>query len=425
MELASGLWPIIKITLAFVAMLASIRMRLSVWISILIGSFILAVLFGLSPFAWAKASVIGLFDIKAFYLAFIVWSIMALSAILEKCGQTERLMEAMRGYLRSPRLGLAFFPALIGLLPMPGGAVFSAPMVKTQAAKMGLSPVDKAVVNYWYRHIWELGWPLYPGILLAASLADVPLTTLVGYTVPGVALCLLLGWVFILRPGRLKIDMMDDAQVYERDFGKVFQLGLPIIIAIVGAIGFELLMSIFTPDADYEIGVLVALVISFGVAVFQNRIPVSKLGEYLVSKHLLNMVLVIAAIFVFKGNLARAGVVEQLAGLAGGDAAIFTAAVFLPFLVGFVAGISVAFVGATFPLLLGLVEQLGLGDHLMSYMVLGMFSGYSGVMVSPIHICFVITCQYFHVPLSKTWRRTALPSFIILAAGFCYFLILR
>jgi integral membrane protein (TIGR00529 family) len=422
--MSEGVWPILKIALAFAAMLAGIRMRLSVWISILAGSLVLALSFGLKPVEWAAAAFAGLFDLKALYLALIVWAIMAMSGILEKTGQTERLMEAMRGYLGSPRLGLVFFPALIGLLPMPGGAVFSAPMVKSLSERMGLEATDKVVVNYWFRHVWELAWPLYPGIILAASLADIPLTRLVAYDLPGVALCIVLGWVFVIRPGRLPMAQAAKEE-HPREPRRVLVLGLPLITAILGAIGLELLMSVAAPGADYELGVLAALAAGFFVAAVQNRTPPAHLGRYLFGGHLLKMVLVIAAIFVFKENMTRSGVVDELAGLAGGGAAVFAAAVFLPFLVGFVSGITIAYVGATFPLLLGLIEQLGLDRHLMAYMVLGMFSGFAGVMASPIHICFVLTCQYFGVPLAGAWRRIAAPALVLLVSGFAYFLILH
>jgi hypothetical protein len=110
--------------------------------------------------------------------------------------------------------------------------------------------------------------------------------------------------------------------------------------------------------------------------------------------------------------------------MAGGSAAIFAVAVFLPFLVGFVAGITIAFVGSVFPLLLGLVEQMGLGHNLIAYVVLSMFSGFAGSMASPIHVCFVLSCQYFGVPLSRAWRRIAVPSILLLLGGCLYFLLL-
>jgi len=138
------------------------------------------------------------------------------------------------------------------------------------------------------------------------------------------------------------------------------------------------------------------------------------------------MILVVEAVFGFKEVLIQARVAEELARLAGGGAALFACALLLPLVMGFVAGITVAFVGSSFPLLLGLLAQAGLGhDATLPYVVLGMFAGLTGSMISPIHVCFILTCQYFHVPLTRAWRSVALPCALFLAGGAAYFFILR
>ena len=86
---------------------------------------------------------------------------------MELAGQMQRLLENFRGLITNIRINLIIFPALIGLLPMPGGAIFSAPMVKDLGRKSGFSGDKLSFVNYWFRHIWEYCWPLYPGVLLA------------------------------------------------------------------------------------------------------------------------------------------------------------------------------------------------------------------------------------------------------------------
>ena len=130
-------------------------------------------LFGLGPVPLVKAGVLALTQEKFHFLIAIVGLILILSDAMERSGQSKRLMNALSGFLRSPRLRLVFFPALIGLLPMPGGAVFSAPMVKTVSEDMRISNSQRAVVNYWFRHVWELVWPLYPGIILTLGLANI------------------------------------------------------------------------------------------------------------------------------------------------------------------------------------------------------------------------------------------------------------
>ena len=152
--------PFIKVLSAFVLMLVGIRFKAGIGLSILMGAFAMGLLFGMGPISFAETGVLALGQEKFLFLAGIVGLILILSDAMERSGQSRRLMGTLSGYLTSPRLRLVFFPALIGLLPMPGGAVFSAPMVKTVSEEMRIKNSDRAVVNYWFRHVWELSWPL-------------------------------------------------------------------------------------------------------------------------------------------------------------------------------------------------------------------------------------------------------------------------
>ena len=58
---------------------------------------------------------------------------------------------------------------------------------------------DQALVNYWFRHVWETAWPLYPGIILTVALADIPISTLISKTWPGTVAMFFFGWLFLLR----------------------------------------------------------------------------------------------------------------------------------------------------------------------------------------------------------------------------------
>lgn len=168
------LLPFLKILSTFILILVCIRLKLGLWLSVLGGALSIALLFGLGAGEWLQVSVAALGKEKFLFLVSIVGLILILSDGLERSGQSQRLMDALSGYLHDNRLRLIFFPALIGLLPMPGGAVFSAPMVKAVSADMPIQNIDRAIINYWFRHVWELAWPLYPGIILTVALAEIP-----------------------------------------------------------------------------------------------------------------------------------------------------------------------------------------------------------------------------------------------------------
>ena len=415
MELLTIALPFLKVIGAFCLMLLGIRNRLGLALSILAGGLFMGLIFGLTTTVLLKTCGLALVQEKFLFLVAIVGSILILSDALERSGQSVRLMDALSGYLVRPRLRLIFFPALIGLLPMPGGAIFSAPMVKAVSADMSLANEDKVVINYWFRHVWEMAWPLYPGIILTVALADIPITAYIARSWPGIVAMFVIGWFFFLRAGVLNTVMLGVENGLRAGTGrggrrKVATEGLPLIIAIVGAIGLETLLEGFAPNIAFEWGVISALIGAVVCVMVQNRLGLDFIITVLKKRSLWTMLMVIAAIFIFKDVMQAAGIVEAMAKSAGGGVALFAAAVFLPFLVGMVAGINVAFVGATFPLLIGLLQSLGMEHQLVPYLILGSFSGFTGVMISPIHICFVLTCNYFETDLARAWRRLVAPS---------------
>ena len=419
--------PLLKILLVFAAMLTGIRLKLGLGLSILAGSLLLAVVFGMGPLPWLVTAGSALIQKQTFYLGAIVALILVLSSIMDASGQADRFMNSLKGFLRRPRLALVFFPALIGLLPMPGGAVFSAPMVARFADRLNLSGEDKVLLNYWFRHVWELAWPLYPGVILASSLAGVPIGTVVLYCLPAPVVCILLGWFFVLRSTGLKEasrTRMNDLEG-EGDLPGAMRHGLPLLISIVGAIGLEGLLATALPGIDFELGVTAALAAGALCAAIQGRLPPADLARIVFRRHVASMLFVIAAIFVFKEVLTGAGVVEGLANMAGGNLALVASAVLLPFLVGWVSGITIAFVGSALPLMLALLGPMGLESQLMAWLVLFMLSGFTGVMASPMHLCFILTCRYFETDLGRAWRRLLPPSALLLAFAAGYFLILR
>jgi hypothetical protein len=385
----------------------------------------MALLFKLPASLWPATVGEALAQPQTLFLAVIVALILLLSDVLDKTGQAGRLMDSLSGYLRHPRLRLVFFPVLIGLLPMPGGAVFSAPMLGSVSEKLRVPARDRVLLNYWFRHVWETWWPLYPGIILAASITGLSIGHIALYGLPGMVVMLALGWFFMLRPGVLELDAEAAGEVHERNHGKVLRFGLPLLVAILGAVGMEVGISLFMPSVPFEYGVILALSASILVAVGQNPGSVSIVVRSVTNKHLWVMLGVVASIFIFKDTMQAAGVIRELSELAGGTTALVVSATLLPYLVGLVSGITLAYVGATFPLLTGLLAQAGLQDQTAAYVMLSIFSGFTGIMSSPMHICFVLSCQYFKVDIGGTWRKLVMPCVLLISSGIVYFILLR
>ncbi|SDL48694.1 hypothetical protein SAMN05660337_3070 [Maridesulfovibrio ferrireducens] len=426
MDSLINMLPLFKILFVFICMLIGIRFKLGVGLSVLIGGFVLALVTDMKMDALLQTVQSAVTDEKTIYLALIVALIMLLSGLLERTGQAGRIMDSLTGYLKSPRLRLVFFPALIGLLPMPGGAIFSAPMIREAAEGLDVTDKDKVVINYWFRHVWELAWPLYPGMLLGAALSGMPVFKFISYTAPGSLACILLGYFFFLRPSilPLKNGVHDNVEIKPGSALIAVKEGMPLLLAIGGALCFEGVFSLISPNIPFEAGIVVALFLAVICAAFSNSGSFAIICSLLVQKRFISMIFLILCVFIFKDVLGDCGLVGELSRLAGGEAALIAAAVFVPFLIGFIAGITMAFVGAAMPLVVGLVDSMGITSQLPAWAMLCMFSGFAGLMASPLHICFLLTCEYFKVDLFSAWKRIVVPSLALLCLGVAYFFVL-
>jgi hypothetical protein len=303
---------------------------------------------------------------------------------------------------------------------MPGGAVFSAPMVKSAAKDFSLTPMDQTLVNYWFRHLWELIWPMYPGIILAASLSSISLLHFIGLTWPSFPLCILLGWIFFLRTQKIHFNHKEVQTQKDAPQNGSWKDTLPLVLAVGGTLILQSGIWLAGLSLPSELGFVVALILAIWVCLRQNDLWAKTVWPLLIKKHFLQMLFTLVAIFVFKEVLDQGGIVQELAQGTSSTSALILISILLPMVVGLISGITLAFVGATFPLIVGILDHLG-PENRISYLVLAMFSGYAGVLGSPLHICFLLTCEFFKVNPFAAWLRIFLPSTIFLGAGCIYF----
>ena len=115
---------------------------------------------GLTVYFWDTIS-----DPTVFLLALIVGLIPIIGNVLLTSGQIDSLVSNMR---IGKKKFLLFFPALVGMLPMPGGALLSAPFVEKGGKDIDNSA--KAGINVWFRHTLYLVYPLSPGLIVSAQI---------------------------------------------------------------------------------------------------------------------------------------------------------------------------------------------------------------------------------------------------------------
>ena len=425
MSLLQDIPATIRVFLVFAFVLFTIRKKCSLGTAFLLGAVVLGLMFGLGPQAIVAAAWTSVIYPKTLLLAVIVSLILILSSSMATAGQMKRLLANFEGLVAAPKINLVVFPALIGLLPMPGGAVFSAPMVKELGNNTSLGPDSLSYINYWFRHIWEYWWPLYPGVLLTTALADVNLWTFVTFMCPLTVAAFLFGYI----PLRGIASSELSPRAVTRPSVKPFFLELiPIIIVIVLGLGIGLGFSLAAPACavSKEAGLIIALCIAIGWIWRQNRFDGTRIRKLLTDPHIMGMIYMVIAIFVFKGMMEGSHAVEIINNeFTMLHIPLAVVAMLLPFLVGGVVGITIAFVGSTFPILIALISAYGETQYMMAYMMLALACGFAGVILSPLHLCLLLSNQYFGTTLGAVYKRLWLPSlcFVVLSVG--YFFILR
>ena len=156
--------------------------------------------------------------------------------------------------------------ALIGLLPMPGGALFSAPMVETYLCKHPVTCEQKTILNYWFRHLWDYWGPLYPGVVLAVALLEVDTWLFMAIMAPMTLFSVMAGVIFILRPIEKLEGQARGGLSWQDIKGFLWEI-MPILVVvfvilalagvmgILGRVGFDMMIA-----GDYSILLVAATV---------------------------------------------------------------------------------------------------------------------------------------------------------------------
>jgi uncharacterized protein len=423
MTLLSQLPALIKVGAVFVVVLYAIRRRLSLGNAFMIGTAVLAILFALSPLEMVGSAVNAVVYPKTLCLAIIVSLILVLSSSMEAAGQMHRLLESFQGLVSSAKLNLVIFPALIGLLPMPGGAVFSAPMVKELGRSSKISRARLSFINYWFRHIWEYCWPMYPGVLLATIMGDLHLAVFVVVLSPLTVMAVYLGW----RPIKSLENSEESLSMKRPPLKPFLKELLPILIVIVPGLSLGLIFSYTMPKLTVakEMGLVISLCLGVGWIWWENRFTGRRIGRVLGSESILKMVYMVFAILIFKEILQDSDAVGEISNeLIALRIPIFLITATLPFVVGVITGITIAVVGSTFPILIPLVHSHGEAGFMVGYVMLALVSGFAGVLLSPLHLCLILSNEYFETVSGPVYRYLWLPCLGLLISGMLYFWLL-
>jgi uncharacterized protein len=345
--------------------------------------------------------------------------IMFLENVLRNKGYLQKTLHSLKVLIPNPKINMLILPAFLGLLPSSGGAVFSAPLVAAAGKDLGMSAEEKSQVNYWFRHLWEFFFPLYPGIILAAKILALPVGKI------SLTLCwfffiaVITGYFLIVRKiggTGVKMEVPIESRVPDQTLRSELDKKRALFDLLAGiwpVVLIVLVVLVFHADVGLTVVSILVLLL------FMNRYRPQELKKLWRESFAVSLIYLIAGILIFKEMLQTSGVVDLLpVYLKSMGIPDLLVVICLTFLVAFSTGISQAYIATTFPLLLGII---GTGSGIRpGMMILAFISGFVGIMLSPVHLCLVLTVQYYKADFVKVWRSVIIPSAVLLLAAILF-----
>ena len=409
------------------------RLKVPLALAIIIGAVVIGLLLGLGPGQVALAAGVGAIREASIGLLVITVLQLVLSGAMQAGGQMEEIVSFARAVLRRPAAAMAALPALIGLLPMPGGAIFSAPMVESAAGKEPVGAAKLSAINYWFRHIWEHWWPLYPGVLVAMTLTGSSYGAFAATQLPlGVFMAASGLLIFRRTHPNLRASSPPPPVGTKR---KLFLAGSSIWIIILMVVPASFLARLLPKDAmpkptfdaiDKFGPIALGLLASVTWTIRRNRLGAKAMGRILLGRTIYSMVGLVVGVMVFQYMLERTGAAGGIAReLRSLHVPVMLVVMFLPFIAGAVTGLAVGFVATSFPIVIPLVQALVGGGSILPHMALAYAFGHLGQMMSPLHLCQVVSNRYFNTPFGPVYRQFVPSAILTAALTVTYFLILR
>lgn len=339
----------------------------------------------------------GIFSEKTIGLLLSFSIILMLESIMRKEGMINQMVEGLKIIFNGSRVAPSIMPIFLGMLPSPGGARFSCPMV-AEAAGSDTQPEHNAYINYWYRHIWMDGFILYPPMILAAEILNTTVLRLFVALIPIMLCWYVVGAFMGLRHVQAKHVVKTSKKMAMSNFAK----GVYPIVMIISV--YIVLMELNVPFALQISGAITVVFL-----VFAKKISWAHMKGHLKESVKVKYMIMLIGVMIFTEFFQSSGLIQNvIQGIEAIGIPKELLIVVLPFIGGLISGISLTYVSLTFPILAG----LGIGSD-MNLFILSYFAGSAGVMLTPIHLCSVMSAEYFKVSLPNLLKKVGLSSLML------------
>ena len=339
----------------------------------------------------------------------ILWAlyfVMCLEIELRTSGALAGMVHALQRIFSSTKVTLAVMPAFLGLLPSLGGARFSAPIVEEASKDLDITQEHRAAINFWFRHIFEFSSPIIPGMIMACNIAGVTYSDFIMHICWLTVLAFIAGWFVLIRPIKCdaETDYKEDALEKNQNTQDLRLSLSPVVLTFV--------LVVFC-NLNASVGMGLVTVGLFFVLQFTKR-PVS-IKEIVTGALDMKMFFNVLCILYFIQILTVTNVLNEI--VVAFQASPLPIPVIIgsvSFIIGVLTGMSQGHVAIVMPIVAAMqTGSLNLAGVAMAF-------GVAGQMLTPTHMCLVVTVDYFKSNFFQTLKPILVGEIIILTIFSAY-----
>lgn len=385
---------------AFLLILLLLRKHVPIGPCMLAGGLLLWITQSGEPAALFVAAKQTLSLSRTYDIILALYFVMALEIELRTSGTLSGMVNALRRVFSSAKALLAVMPAFLGLLPSLGGARFSAPIVDELSDELSISQEHKSAINFWFRHIFEFSSPIIPGMIMACNIAGVPFSEFLKHLSWLTILAFSVGWLILIRPLRVPAEPKPQADSKRKKHETV-----DLILALAPVVSTFLLVVFLDMNASLAMGA-VTFLLFFVLRATSRFVSVRDTVVGALDTKMLGNVL---CILYFIQILTVTGVLPKIvAAFQSSPLPVPVIIACVSFIIGLLTGMSQGHVAIVMPI----VAAMGTGN--LDLAGIAMAFGVAGQMLTPTHMCLVVTVDYFRANFFGTLRPILLGEIVLL-----------
>jgi integral membrane protein (TIGR00529 family) len=392
---------VIGLIVAFIGIILLRIKNVEFYMAIILASLIIGLTSGEPVTIIFRVFITTLSTFNTWNLVSAVALISVLGHVLKETGLMIMFVEGLSKILPS-KIMMVIIPAVFGFLSIPGGALMSAPFIEPEAKRLGLESEAKTYYNVWFRHLLYWISPITSSTIMATMLSGFTINSWLRVQAPLFFVMLTIG--FIASRGFIKTPRKNSGLVGLKM--ESMKGGLPIIVAVV------LTLSGVPMWSSLLVGILVAMLLGRvnakqGISMIKNGLRWDLILTIISMLYLRDIIETSGSIMKLFETVFKSGI------------PLFVIAIVIPLFIGAISGSPAMGVGIAFPILLPLLGESNI--HLASIVFLGITSAY---ITSPLHLCLVLTNNYFKSDLNKVIRYLSPSSLALYIVGLLYHLFL-